>query len=240
MAVATVTEGRRSPALYAAPSPSGRAAGKSQTASTCAQRPATSAATSAGARASGRRALSVANLSRRTRAPARAPNDPTRLSRMISRRRSGVRPPNRPSTVSIKPSRCRAPVSRAEATSSRALATGTGKARRRTWSRPARRSPRAAPTSGKRARARPSSRGPAGTETGRGTVVRNCTASTTGASSSGQRDVRATPIVVGVAPGPAPRRGAAGGRPGPARPPGLTCRGQGATGAPPGRRPGPG
>ena len=64
-------------------------------------------------------------------------NAPTRSSRMMRSRASGVWPPKRPSQASRKPSRCSAPVIRTHAPSSSAAVTPRGNSKPRTWSAPA-------------------------------------------------------------------------------------------------------
>ena len=69
-------------------------------------------------------------LSSRTQpAPATA-KAPTRESRIISRRRSAVRPPQTPSQTSIKPSRWRKRLATARAATSRAAVRGGRRASR--------------------------------------------------------------------------------------------------------------
>ena len=99
-------------AAKACPMPLGRAYGKCATARSMAMRPMMGMMKMPMSKTGAGRSSSSDQLSSSNPANAATPNEPVRLSFMISSMRSRLRPEKRPSTVSMKPSACRPPVKR--------------------------------------------------------------------------------------------------------------------------------
>ena len=122
-----------------------------------ANRPKVMAEISAGASRESGRSFSNAHFHRSSRKIAITPNEPTRLSFMISSIRSRDRPENSPSAESINPSQCRPPVMKTLSVTSKVLRTVPDSQPPVRTATQANSEPASRPTSGKNFTLRPNS-----------------------------------------------------------------------------------